>query len=129
MSIDRATGDRTIISGQGVGTGPALNYSTAGIFDGNTGLVTNLATGQILSVDLTTGDRTVFSGAGVGSGPSFHFPADIERDLAGNLLVSDESLPGLYLVNPLTGDRTILSSNSVGNRPDIAVFRSHWRGC
>lgn len=60
IAVDRATGDRTIVSDPVTGTGPALEIPSDMTVDGSRVLVSDLAQ-AIIAVDLVTGGRTVMS--------------------------------------------------------------------
>ena len=125
LRIDPATGDRTVLSGNGVGSGPALT-NTAPAEVANLGGVIYLANGgQLMSVNPTNGNRTLISGAGSGAGPSIVWPLSIANGSTTNtLMVLDEKQPSAVPGRPLgalisvdlaTGDRTVLSSNGAPN--------------
>lgn len=66
--IDPVTGDRVIISGDGVGSGPIadhINFLTLA----PDGTVIASADAGIFRIDPTTGDRVIITGDSVGSGP------------------------------------------------------------
>jgi hypothetical protein len=77
FSVDPATGNRSIVTGDGVGTGPILGDFTGqfGVASNGTIFISSLAfTVQqlpILSVDPATGNRTILSDATHGTGPLF----------------------------------------------------------
>jgi hypothetical protein len=77
FSVDPLTGNRSIVTGDGVGTGPALGLyiGQVGVASNNNIFVSSLAlTVQqlpILSVDPATGNRTILSDATHGTGPLF----------------------------------------------------------
>ena len=121
LAVDVASGDRTVVSGDGVGTGPA--FQNAG------GLELDLAnasawvvnrsfgptSGAVLQVDLVSGDRTVVSGPGVGSGPWPQFQTWMTRDASSGRLLIACYLDDLVLsVDPLSGARAIVSDASQG---------------
>jgi len=133
--IDPTTGDRTIVSGRGVGAGPEL-FSPTGVISDRTGAIyvtdnffdsaTGAYVSRILRIDATTGNRTIVSGHGVGSGPSFRDPAGGESNpLLGRLTqlddfrlaVAEQGLAGaaIYEINLTTGDRSIISGLGVGS--------------
>ena len=77
LGVDPASGNRTLISGGGVGTGPGL-----GDYPGQLGIAANatiytnqitVSLGQtpVLAIDPATGNRTIVSDATHGSGPLF----------------------------------------------------------
>jgi len=130
FKVDPSTGDRLIVSGFGVGSGPSFSYpfGMAVTPDGDI-LVTDVFDDSIFHVDPTSGDRTRVSGPGVGSGPEFGGPAGIALGPGNSLIVTTaytHSIQGLdigdvYRVNLATGNRTTLSSSflGIGTGPDI----------
>ena len=63
MAIDLATGDRTVISGSGVGTGPVFisPYYVDLDLDNDRAFVYDIAVTGVILIDLTTGNRVVMS--------------------------------------------------------------------
>src|SRR6185503_16183138 len=119
LRINSTTGDRSVLSGNGVGTGPSLTaYAPATI--GILGGVIYVANGErLMSVDRATGDRTLISGGGRGTGPTIVWPLSIAgASTASSLVVLDERQPNstgylgaLIRVDLASGDRTVLSAN------------------
>jgi hypothetical protein len=120
LRIDPATGDRTRLSGNGRGSGPAF-----GTFGVNLGLVGGVIyamdiSGQVMSVDSVTGNRTLISGATRGTGSALVMPLAIAAGTSSNSVVvvdqdyasSTGPMGALVQVDLATGDRTVLSSNA-----------------
>ena len=127
--VDRLTGDRTIVSSSTVGTGPGFGSvsSTLAREPGGNAIVASGS--RILRVDLATGDRSLVStasGTPVGSGPAFSFTKGPIRDVDGSFLVADQTLPGVFRVDPSSGDRTLLSSSTVGGGPALVSPHDVW---
>jgi DNA-binding beta-propeller fold protein YncE len=123
IAVDPSTGNRTIASGLGVGSGPTLENPAGLAWDPvrNRMLVTEGRPAVLLSVDLATGARAVVSSATVGSGPALSFPAGVAWDPARErALVTDRGLRALVAVDVTTGNRTIVSSADVGAGPALA---------
>ncbi len=130
FKVDPSTGDRTVISGFGVGSGPDFStpFGITVTLDGDI-LVTDISDDSIFRVDPTTGDRTRVSGPGVGSGPAFGGPAGIALGPGNSLIVTTEAphefmgfnIGDVYRVDLTTGDRTTLSSSflGIGTGPDL----------
>ena len=61
MAVDLTTGDRTIVSGAGVGSGQAFgsNERLDVELQNNVAYVYDLAVGGVIIIDLATGDRAV----------------------------------------------------------------------
>jgi DNA-binding beta-propeller fold protein YncE len=134
-SVDVATGNRTLISGDGVGAGPALNR----IFGFDTNLrrsrVLALVAGEallpavLMEIDLTTGARNIVSGEGVGAGPAFsRLPLSIAVDPTNQrAFVADFLADTLYEVDLASGDRVVLADGVTGSgaafaRPEDVVY-------
>lgn len=121
-TVDLASGDRAILTGQGVGTGPALTSGAdvAIVDDKGTLAVADLNARALVRVDPETGERTVLSSDAVGTGPAFPngAPSRLAADPAhGRVFVIGGG--GLYAVDVATGDRTLVSGNGVGNGPSL----------
>jgi hypothetical protein len=132
-----ASGARAVASSSLRGSGPALRYPEAAIFDADDSLlVTNVGTPALLRVDPATGDRSVVSGCAddacasqVGSGPALFGPRFLAREPGGQLVLSDRaglSVSAVVRVDPVTGNRTRVSgctdtlcSSQVGTGPAI----------
>ncbi|HVU87427.1 MAG TPA: PEP-CTERM sorting domain-containing protein [Pirellulales bacterium] len=122
VKFDPATGTQTIISGGGVGTGPAIILPTGIVFDGLGNIlvstIPSLPSGEILRIDPLTGDRTIVSGGGGGTGPSLGgFGDQIAVEPNGMILAVDGGYANLLQIDPTTGDRTILSGPGFGTGP------------
>lgn len=122
LSVDPATGDRTVLSAGGTGTGAAF-VDPAGVAVDSTGAiawVTDLGADTVVEVDLATGNRTTISGGGAGAGPAFDAPVRALQDPGdpGRLLVMDRGLLAVVAVQltagPGAGDRTVLSDGATG---------------
>ena len=119
LRIDPATGNRTVLTGVGVGAGPAVNVAAVGV-EGGIIYVTDVVGNQIMSVDPATGNRTLVSGPGAGGGAPFFSPVSITSDRPGSIVVLDAERPapgglplgGLVRVDLATGDRTLISGNA-----------------
>lgn len=122
LRVDPVSGDRSFVSGGGVGSGPDFGGVAGLSLEGNSTLyVSDLGLDAILRVDLATGNRTLVAGAGVGSGDAFNYPHAIWRDSENSLLVVDISGRdgSLYRVDMTTGDRTVVTSPTRGTGPTI----------
>jgi streptogramin lyase len=78
MQVDLDTGDRTVVSSNDIGLGPAFDrpQSVVAAPDGSL-LVADGGAGAIYGVDILTGDRTLVSSSTVGVGPNFVEPLGI----------------------------------------------------
>jgi hypothetical protein len=121
LRINSTTGDRSVLSGNGVGTGPLLSAYTATTIRILGGVI-YLANGErLMSVNPANGNRTLLSGGGRGTGPTIVWPLSIAgSSTATSLVVLDELQPSgaglgngaLIRVDLASGNRTVLSSNA-----------------
>jgi len=130
FKVDPSTGDRTIVSGFGVGSGPSFGELFGIVITPNGDiLVSDVFGDSIFRVDPTTGDRTRISGPGVGAGPAFGGPGGIALSPGNSLIVTTDAtheisgfdVGDVYRVDLATGDRTTLSSSflGIGTGPDL----------
>lgn len=118
--VDAVTGDRTLVSGLGVGNGLELLHPTGAVFDDTGRLLVADSVGRaIISVDLDTGTRSLVTGATRGDGPMLGDVHDVLVLPDGDIVASDINydvgppfLSSLFRVDPLTGDRTVILSGS-----------------
>lgn len=115
--VDPVNGNRTLVSGLGVGTGPVFSDLRGGAIAADGRLMVAGET-SIFAVDMTTGARSVISGSGVGTGPNLAGTSDLVVLPNGNLIVSDFGSIGtamarsaLFQINASTGNRTILEQH------------------
>jgi hypothetical protein len=124
------TGERTVVSGDGRGSGPRLSWPAA-LARETTGawVVADRDRRTIFRIDAATGDRTVVSGCVnfsddclqplVGSGPLLTSLTALALEETGTLLVGQ---PGLLLrVDPGSGNRTEVSGGSLGSGPALGT--------
>lgn len=112
LKVDLATGDRAILSGNGVGTGPAL-VGPAGIIveDLDSLLVLNDvrdigATPEILRIDRVSGNREMLSDSeNAGQGVAWYAATHIAQGPSGNIYLTDHDV-GLVSIDSVTGNRT-----------------------
>ena len=139
MLVDPTTGDRTIISDNGIGTGPTFSPSLPpGYTDATSvtyvarqpdGTLLVADNGEIIPpgglgtpvqrlfrVDPVTGDRTIISDNSINSGPAVGYFA--ARDFGSNILVSGGG-PNFVSVDPTTGNRTLVSGPGMGSGPAL----------
>ena len=122
LSVDPATGDRTVLSDGAVGAGPVFVEPLGLAVDpaGAVAWVTDAGADAVVEVDLATGDRTVVSGGATGVGPALDTPvrAVLDGGTPGRLLVVDEGLLAVVAVQLTAGagagDRSILSDAVTG---------------
>jgi DNA-binding beta-propeller fold protein YncE len=110
LAVDVDTGNRTLISGGGAGTGTAFDSPIAVDINAarTTAYVLDMGLDCIFSVDLSTGNRTVLSGNGQGSGVALDTPRDMVFDETnGRLLVADFETDAIIEISVSTGIRSI----------------------
>lgn len=108
LEIEPSSGDRSVVSGGGAGSGSALT-TPVGLAEEASGavVVSNASPAMILRVDLASGDRSVVSSSSVGSGPGGDVFGDVLVEASGSLLVVDAGAgSSLLRVDPTTGDRS-----------------------
>ena len=116
LAVDLLTGDRTLVSGGGTGTGPAFAAAPAAMVYDATGSRLIVAApalpaqgDALVSVDPVTGNRTVLSSSAVGTGPAFAFGGALAltADIAnGRVFVAQDST--VIEVALSGGNRTLL---------------------
>jgi|GEM_PF-1167011 len=123
LKIDIATGDRSTISGNGVGSGDLLTQAMDLVADYDAGriYVANGGGHNIVEVDMASGDQSVITDWTKGAGLRLVNPWSISRDAdSDRLLVSDVDFdPALISVDIGTGNRSDISSNHVGTGPSF----------
>lgn len=125
VSISIASGNRSIVTSNTIGDGPALGFLTFLALGGSRLFA---ATGDfepvVLEIDLTSGNRTVISGNGVGSGDDFLYIQGLVADSASSVIYVADLSGDLFAVGPSNGARTIASPAAEGLR-NGAVFEQH----
>lgn len=113
VSIDLATGDRTIVSDANRGGGEPLvrPHTIVLTSDGKRAMVLDEVLQAVVSIDLEDGDRRIVAGQSSGA-PAVAF--DLPRGLAlyedaERALLVDEEQQALFFVDLVTGERVILS--------------------
>jgi hypothetical protein len=125
VRVDRNTGVRTLISGAGLGSGPALNgpYSIAVEGTGNI-LVLDVNpttfTSRLLRIT-PAGARSVLSSNAVGAGPALGVS---ERVRVPNGVIYLLDGGRVLSVDAITGSRTLISGGGVGTGPAFALAKS-----
>ena len=112
-AIDIATGDRTLISGTGVGVGPELGDVSKFILNPGETTAYVISDNSIIGINLVTGDRAEISGSTVGAGDAFSNIANLvpNQDFTSFFVGGDS----LYRVDLATGDRIVLSGFGAGD--------------
>jgi sugar lactone lactonase YvrE len=129
LAVDRATGDRSIVSDATVGSGPALQGRLCVRGDGTRALVLDEGRRALLAIDLLTGDRTVLSDDTTGGGTFFITPHALAVDTANDrVLVADTGLGLLCAVDLTSGDRSFVAgpfTSPVGVALDLVDDRAY----
>jgi hypothetical protein len=115
IAVDLATGNRTLKSGPGTGTGPLDQF--VGFARGyDTYLVLAQSSdsddASLVQIHQTTGDRTVISDADTGGGPKLRHPKAVTYDSYERraIVINDlDTTLKLIGVDLTTGDRTLLT--------------------
>jgi sugar lactone lactonase YvrE len=131
--IGRTNGLVTLVSGAGVGSGPAFTshvYGVAVETNGNPVVVDGIGgLLAIVRVDAHSGNRVVLSAGSnstvpAGSGAGFQSPFGIAMEGTGNVLVTDINRNALIRVDRVSGNRTLVSGDpfgdNAGSGPDMS---------
>jgi hypothetical protein len=120
VEVDKTTGARTLISGNGRGSGPVLEtpQSVAVEASGDILVANETFTGtDLLRIDPATGDRVVLSAVGTGTGPTMTGSAvGLEN---GVIYLMDQN-GTIMSVDPVTGNRTLVAGPTRGTGPGLA---------
>jgi hypothetical protein len=120
LRITPATGNRAVVTGNGVGSGPSLTILATVALERGVIYLMDFA-GTIQSVDPVTGARTLISGPARGTGPALVAPVSMTSDSPDSVVVVDrdhwsadtgKGRGALIRVDLATGNRTVLSDNT-----------------
>ena len=118
VRIDPASGERVIVSGDGVGQGPLFAVPAHLALRGDVIYLLDVDAQSLFEVSAINGDRRIVSGPEIGSGPQLDRPRIFE--LVGNTaLVADVGLDALVSIDLDSGERTILFREFVEDGPVI----------
>lgn len=113
--VDPDTGDRTVVSGGIVGTGPSLASITSLVPMSNGDIIA--CTGfSILRIQAGAGDRTTIASGSVGSGAPFATVWGCIGESDGSIIYATMS-KGVYKLDPTTMERTEVSTKTKGTGP------------
>ena len=107
--IDPVTGDRTVLSGMGVGSGPSL-LQVRGVAVDRWGQIyvtdAESTRRRVVRIDPISGSRTLVSGTDRGTGPNLVAPFALAFDSEGELYLSDIStgLDAIFHIDIRTGE-------------------------
>ena len=129
LAVDLATGNRRLVSGEGVGAGRPLIFSYDFDIDAQGGRALAVSLEELVSIDLVSGDRTLFSGSAVGSGPEFNDPVLIAWDDLEQRAIVYGVYAGLISVDGATGDRLLIAHFDPSKGPRLAwpMSMALWR--
>ena len=113
--VDGKTGERSVLSGRGVGDGPKLNGPVSvDELDEDTLIISEFSSQSILFVDRKTGNRSYLTSTapgGRGDGPTLGTRGlTIDPKDPSRLFATDFALDAVFVVDIETGDREIYSS-------------------
>ncbi|AWF82661.1 hypothetical protein BTJ40_18620 [Microbulbifer sp. A4B17] len=116
IKVDIESGEPQVISGSGVGEGPAFfGLVKAMELDATNNRMVLLQHTGLISVDLDTGDREIICDDSLGDPPFFDYPSGLALDLANNrAFVSDRGTGGIWQVDLATGDKSTLAATVHG---------------
>ncbi|MFN2374916.1 MAG: NHL repeat-containing protein [Candidatus Binatia bacterium] len=112
--VDPVTGNRTVVSGLGVGLGTALDFPYPITVEASGDILVADNSNRIFRIDPASGDRTVLSSTSVGTGPDFITPRGLAVEASGDILVANFNGDSIFRVDPATGDRTVVSDAVTG---------------
>ncbi len=129
MAVDLATGNRRLVSGDGVGAGRPLIFCYDFDVDEEGGRALAISLEELVSIDLASGDRALFSGSAAGSGPEFNDPVLIAWDDLEQRAIVYGVYAGLISVDGASGDRLLIAHFDPSKGPRLAwpMSMALWR--
>ncbi|HVS18456.1 MAG TPA: hypothetical protein VMT18_07645, partial [Planctomycetota bacterium] len=127
LHVDLASGDRSVVSGPGVGGGPPLMRYSAMTVDevGQRAFLAQIEPRRVLEVDLATGDRRELSGPSNGAGPLFPtYGYGIDWDDVAGRVVWTGYTGEVIGVDAVSGDRESLAQLDPSQGPGPLLTRS-----
>jgi hypothetical protein len=122
VGIDLRSGDRTLLSGQGTGTGPdAMLFGGVG-YDaaGKRAIAMDYQGNALFAIDPANGTRSVLSSTTVGTGVGFNSFGGIELDMAhGRALTTRPYANPIIAIDLKNGNRSVLSGDGAGTGPAL----------
>lgn len=113
-------GNRSLLSGDGRGTGPAFEGASSHDLDSDGVHAYVTDRGRLIEVEIENGNRRIVSDTNNGSGPAWSVAAAValnSTDTTAYVMVGLSLNSSLVAVDLSTGDRTVISSNDVGSGP------------
>ena len=126
LSVDLSSGDRTVVSAVGIGSGTDFNSPRGVVHDSanNRALVVDWQRDALIEVDLASGDRSDLSSPSIGIGIVLDGPNAIDFDPANNRVLVPASVNrAIIAVDLATGNRTEVSGPGVGTGPDFGSLQ------
>jgi len=115
LAVNRVTGDRSVVSGSSVGSGPPIKFAIPNALALDP-VRRHLFYGEraaLWAVDLTTAARDVFSGMGHGVGYPLENLRGLEYDaVSDGVYLTDVDRDAVFRIDPSTGDRTLISGDT-----------------
>lgn len=134
VTVNLATGARTVLSGGPAGTGPAFTAPKGVAFDPGDGtatapsryLVVDEDANALFAVDPANGARTILSDAATGTGPELGTPQGLTLELdangrTGRALVVTADPAALISVDLTTGERKEISGPNEGDGSPLSA--------
>lgn len=118
IRVNSVTGNRTLVSGRGQGSGPLwVSPQGIAIAANRQWIILDPFLG-VVQVDSNNGNRIIISPSTDGD-PPFVFPTDVAIEADGQLVVVDGflGLTSVIRVNPVSGNRVIVSDANTGEDP------------
>ncbi len=129
LAIDLVSGERSVVSGMGVGSGPDFSAPRDVTLDSvrNRAIVVDQGADAIIAVNLLTGDRTILSDNMTGSGPDFITPSVAAMDFTNQrmFVIDGDGLNrfnAILEVDIVTGERSIIADSTTGTGHDFSDF-------
>jgi len=124
LRVDPTTGDRTLVSAEGVGSGSDfVRLRRIRVDQDGTLLATDFGFSGVFRVDPVTGDRSLVTSTNyeypVGSGPDMFYYRGIGVEADRSIILTSFSSQALLRVNPLSGNRAIFSDLTHGTGPTL----------
>ncbi len=133
LRVDLASGERSLVSGQGAGSGPEVVNMLDFVLDpqGATGYAADVGANVVVAIDMASGARRIISGAGVGGGPAITGRARaLTFDPGNNRLLSAGTMDldgegaiafALFAIDLATGDRTVITDDLTNTDPALTL--------
>jgi hypothetical protein len=120
VGIDLASGDRALLSGPGIGSGPVAMLFGGLAYDGtgHRAVALDYQGNALFAVDPASGARSVLASATVGTGQGFNGFGGVELDLPhGRVLTTVAYFNPIVAIDLQTGNRSVLSGDKAGAGP------------